>query len=149
MRVVAVNRRAKRDFEILESYEAGIALTGSEVKSLRAGRVDLSEGFAKVENGEVWLYGVHIAPWEGSKHFSPPPDRKRKLLLHKHEINRLMGAVAQKGLTLIPLRIYFNERGYAKLELALARGLKKHDKRKMLIERELKREIERHLRGRR
>lgn len=145
MKIVAVNKRAKRDYEILETYEAGIALTGSEVKSVRMGRVDLSEGFAKVEDGEVWLYGVHIAPWEASAHFSPPPDRKRKLLLHRREINRLTGAVSRKGLTLIPLRIYFNERGYAKLELALARGLKKHDKRKMLVERELEREMERYL----
>jgi len=148
MKVVAVNRRAKRDYEILETYEAGIVLLGSEVKSVRAGRVNLSEGFAKVEDGEVWLYGVHISPWETGKHFNPEPDRKRKLLLHKNQIAKLAGAVSQKGLTLIPLRLYFNERGYAKVELALARGLKKHDKRKILIEREVEREIERQLRRR-
>lgn len=149
MKIVAINRRARRDFQIIETYEAGLALKGSEVKSIRAGKVDLSESFARVEDGEVWLYGMHIAPWNPGQRTNPPPTRPRKLLLHRREINRLAGATSQKGMTLVPLKLYFNPRGYAKIELGLARGLKKHDKRRVLIEREIEREVQRELRRRR
>ncbi|MGQ9700369.1 MAG: SsrA-binding protein SmpB [Candidatus Bipolaricaulaceae bacterium] len=135
-RIVARNRRARRDYAIEETYEAGIALKGSEVKSLRAGRVSLEEAYAKVEGGEVWLYGMHIAPYEQSGPYGHDPDRPKKLLLRKRETARLIGKVGRAGYTLIPLALYFNERGWAKVELGLARGLTKADKRRKLLEEE-------------
>lgn len=135
-RIVARNRRARRDYAIEETYEAGIALKGSEVKSLRAGRVSLEEAYAKVEGGEVWLYGMHIAPYEQSGPYGHDPDRPKKLLLRKRETARLIGKVGRAGYTLIPLALYFNERGWAKVELGLARGLTKSDKRRKLLEEE-------------
>ncbi len=134
--MIAQNRRARRDYQIEETYEAGIALTGSEVKSLRAGHVSLTEAYAKVEDGEVWLYGMHIAPYKPSSYYGHDPERPRKLLLHRREIARLTGKTSRAGYTLIPLSIYFNERGYAKVELALAKGRTKADKRRKLIEEE-------------
>jgi len=135
-KVVARNRRARRDYQIEETYEAGLVLKGSEVKSIRAGRVSVEEAYAKVEDGEVWLYGMHIAPYEQAGLFGHDPDRPKKLLLKKREIARLIGKVSRAGYTLVPLTLYFNERGYAKVELALAKGLSKADKRRKLIEEE-------------
>lgn len=135
-KVVARNRRARRDYQIEETYEAGLVLKGSEVKSIRAGRVSIDEAYAKVEEGEVWLYGMHIAPYEQAGIFGHDPDRPKKLLLKKREIARLIGKVSRAGYTLVPLTLYFNERGYAKVELALAKGLSKADKRRKLIEEE-------------
>ena len=135
-KVVARNRRARRDYTVEETYEAGIALTGSEVKSLRAGRVSLDEAYAKVEEGEVWLHGMHIAPYEPSSYYGHDPERPRKLLLKRREIARLTGKVTRTGYTLVPLSLYFNERGYAKVELALAKGRTKADKRRKIIEEE-------------
>ncbi len=135
-RVVARNRRAKRDYEIEETYEAGIVLKGSEVKSIRAGRVSLDQAYAKVEGGEVWLYGMHIAPYEQSGPYGHDPERPKKLLLKEREIARLLGKVGRAGYTLVPLSLYFNERGYAKVELAVAKGLSKADKRRKLMEEE-------------
>ncbi len=136
-KIVARNRKAKRDYEIEETYEAGIVLTGSEVKSLRAGRVSLDGAYAKVVNGEVFLYDMHIAPYDkSSAHTGHDPERPRKLLLKKREIARLAGKVAMSGYTLVPLSLYFNKRGLAKVELAVARGRTKADKRRKLIEEE-------------
>jgi len=135
-KVVAHNRRARRDYQIEETYEAGLVLKGSEVKSIRAGRVSLEEAYAKVEDGEVWLYGMHIAPYEQAGLFGHDPNRPKKLLLKKREIARLIGKVGRAGYTLVPLTLYFNKRGYAKVELALAKGLSKADKRRKLIEEE-------------
>ncbi len=138
-RIVARNRRARRDYSIEETYEAGLVLQGSEVKSIRAGRVSLDEAYAKVEGGEVWLYGMHIAPYEQAGPFGHDPDRPKKLLLNKREIARLIGKVGRAGYTLVPLSLYFNERGFAKVELALAKGLSKADKRRKLLEEEAER----------
>lgn len=143
MKIVAVNKKAKRDYEILETFEAGIELKGSEVKSLREGNVNIKDAFAKIENGEVWLYNFRISPYKYSSAFTPDPERPKKLLLHKREINKLAGKVAEKGLTLIPLKVYFNDRGWAKVELALARGRKIYDKREVIKRRELEREAQR------
>ncbi|MBC7317905.1 SsrA-binding protein SmpB [Candidatus Bipolaricaulota bacterium] len=135
-KIVARNRRARRDYQIEETYEAGLVLKGSEVKSIRAGRVSIEEAYAKVEDGEVWLYGMHISPYEQSGPYGHDPERPKKLLLKKREIARLVGKVGRAGYTLVPLTLYFNERGYAKVELALAKGLTKADKRRKLIEEE-------------
>jgi SsrA-binding protein len=145
---VATNRKAFRDYTVLEKFEAGIELAGTEVKSLRQGNVSLDEGFARVENGEVFLYGVHIAPYEQGNIFNKDPRRRRKLLLHRHEIKRLFGKAILRGLTLVPLRIYFNKRGLAKLELALCRGKKNIDRREDLKKRAMERD-ERMAQGRR
>ncbi len=148
MRIIAQNRKARHDYDILETYEAGIVLQGSEIKSVRDGRVNLKDSYAKVRDGELWLYDMHISPYDKASYFNHDPLRPRKLLLHRKEINRLMGKVQERGLTLIPLKIYINDRGWAKVELALARGRKLHDKRKKIIEREIRRELERALRRR-
>lgn len=128
MTPVLENRRARHDYEILETYEAGIALRGTEVKSLRAGKVDFTGSFAKFENGELYLENLYIAPYEKGSYTNVDPRRKRKLLLHRHELARLRGKVEQRGLTLVPLRIYFNERGFAKVLLGLGRGKKVYQK---------------------
>jgi SsrA-binding protein len=148
-RNVTVNRKARHDYEILETYEAGLVLTGPEVKSVRQGKVSLAEAYAKVNKGELWLYNMHIAPYDPVLQRNYDPRQPRKLLMHRREIDRLMGLTQQRGLTLIPLRIYFNERGYAKVELGLARGKRKVDRRREIMEREMKREVERALRGKR
>ncbi|MBX6350785.1 MAG: SsrA-binding protein SmpB [Clostridia bacterium] len=146
-RVLAVNRRARFDFDVEETLEAGIALTGTEIKSLRAGRASLAESHAYVERGEVWLYDMHIAPYEHGNRFNHDPKRRRKLLLHRGEIERLAARVKQRGYTLIPVRVYLKG-GRAKVELALARGRRSYDKRRAIAEREARRRIERALRGR-
>jgi SsrA-binding protein len=144
---VATNRKALRDYNVLEKFEAGISLAGTEVKSLRARTVSLDEGFARVENGEVYLYDVHIAPYEQGNIHNKEPKRRRKLLLHKHEIRRLFGKAILKGLTLIPLRIYFTQRGIVKVEIALCRGKKLVDRREELKRRAMEREDRQALRG--
>jgi len=131
--LVARNRRARRDYAVEETYEAGISLRGSEVKSLRAHRVSLDESYARVKDGEVWLLGVHIAPYGPSGGTGHDPERPRRLLLHKREIARLIGKVGRAGYTLVPLSVYFNDRGYAKVEIGLARGQTKVDKRRKII----------------
>lgn len=137
---MATNRKAFRDYEIIDKLEAGIELAGTEVKSLRNGNVSLDEGYARVENDQVWLYGVHIAPYAQGNIFNRDPRRRRKLLLHKLEISRLYGRATIRGLTLVPLRLYFNKRGYAKIELALCRGKKQHDRREDLRKRAMERD---------
>ncbi|WP_026369248.1 SsrA-binding protein SmpB [Kallotenue papyrolyticum] len=145
---VAVNRKAYHDYFIEEEYEAGMVLTGSEIKSVRAGRVNLRGAYARVENGEVWLFDAHISPNEQTgAYFQHDPTRPRKLLLHRREINRLAGKLEQKGLTLVPLDIHFRNRR-AKVKLGLARGKKLYDKRAATAERDARREIERVLKQR-
>lgn len=147
-RTVVANRRARHDYHLEETYEAGIQLVGSEVKSLRAGRASLQDAYAKVRGGEVWLVNMHIAPYEQAGPFNHDPLRPRKLLLHKSEIRRLVGKVKERGYTLVPLRVYFR-RGLAKVELALARGKKQVDRRADIRKREAERQIARALAGRR
>jgi SsrA-binding protein len=146
-KVVATNRRAHHDFEILEAHEAGLVLTGTEVKSLRAGRADLKDSYARVEREEAWLLGCHISPYAQGNRFNHDPTRPRKLLLHRREIDRLMGKVMEKGLTLVPLKLYFRS-GRAKVELGLGRGRKLVDRRQAIREREARREVERAVRDR-
>lgn len=147
VKVVASNRRATHDFEILDRFEAGMVLQGSEVKSLRAGKANLKDSYAHVKDGEVFLAGAYIAPHSFSRDGGHEPERERKLLLHKSEIERLASQLAEKGLTLVPMRIYFVE-GKAKIELGLGRGKRTIDKRQSIKEREQKREMERALRSR-
>jgi SsrA-binding protein len=139
---VATNRRARFDYNIEETFEAGIVLTGSEVKSLRAGRASLGEAYARVAGGEVWLENMHIAPYSQASTRSHEPRRPRKLLLHRKEIDRLVGRTQERGLTLVPMRLYF-KRGLAKVQLGLGRGKRRYEKRQATMEREQRREIER------
>lgn len=143
-KVVARNKKARHEYEILETYEAGLVLKGPEVKSIRAGKVSLAEAFARVDNGEVWLYGMHVTPYDPAARWNQDPTRPRKLLLKAAEIRRLIGATREKGLALVPLELYFR-RGYAKLALALGRGKKLHDKRETLKRKTHQREMEREL----
>jgi SsrA-binding protein len=144
-RDVAVNRRAYHDYFIDEKYEAGLMLTGPEVKSIRNGRANLRDGFVRIDNGEAWLENVHISPYVQANLMNQEPMRPRKLLLHRKEISSLIGKVKQKGYTLIPLRLYF-ARNHAKVEVGLGRGKRQHDKRAAIAEREAKREIARAVR---
>ena len=143
-KTIAVNRKAYHDYHILESLEAGIVLTGTEIKSIRAGRVNIRDAYARPEDGELWLFNAHIAAYEAGSHYNHEPNRPRKLLLHRRQINQLTGMTTQKGLTLVPLRLYIR-RGVAKVELAVARGKRLHDKREAMARRETDREIERAL----
>ena len=145
--VIATNRRARFEYEILETVEAGIELLGPEVKSLRAGRANLGDAYAVVRGGEVWLLSLHISPYEQAGRENPEPQRDRRLLLHRREIRRLGGKVAEKGLTLIPLRLYWKE-GRAKVELGLVRGKRLYDKRQTVRRRETDRELARATRQR-
>ena len=140
-RAIATNRRARHEYEILETVEAGLVLRGTEVKSLRDGLVNFKDSYASVRNGEGWLLGCHINPYSHGTDANHDPERDRKLLLHKREIARLSGKISERGLTLVPLRLYFKE-GRAKVELGLARGKKLHDKRATLREREVRREMD-------
>ncbi|MBX6329648.1 MAG: SsrA-binding protein SmpB [Pseudolabrys sp.] len=140
IKVVADNRRARFNYEINEVFEAGIALTGSEVKSLRAGKATIAEAYADARAGEIWLVNCNIPEYPQAGRFNHPPKRRRKLLLHRRQIDRLAGAVEREGMTLVPLKLYFNEKGRAKIELALARGRKLHDKREALRKRAWERE---------
>ena len=144
-RNVAVNRRAFHDYFIDEKYECGIVLTGTEVKSLRAGRCNLRDGFARIDENEAWLENVHISPYVQANLMNTEPMRPRKLLLHRKQIASLIGKVRQKGYTLIPLRVYF-KRNHAKVEVGLCRGKRQFDKREAMAERDAKREIERAMR---
>jgi SsrA-binding protein len=147
IKVVADNRRARFNYEIGESFEAGIALTGSEVKSLRQGRATIAESYADARGGEIWLINANIPEYRQAGPFNNHlPKRARKLLLHARQINRLAGAVEREGMTIVPLKLYFNERGRAKLEIALAKGKKLHDKRETLKKRSWERERGRLLR---
>ncbi len=145
--VVASNRRARREYEILDTFEAGIALLGPEVKSLRNGKANLTDGYAVIRRGEVFLAHVHIGPYEKAWRENAEPRRERKLLLHRAEISRLAGKLGERGLTLIPLRLYF-KRGRAKVELGLCRGKRRYDKRESIRRRETERDLQRALRGR-
>jgi SsrA-binding protein len=139
------NRRARHEFHILESLEAGIALTGTEIKSIRQGGISLNEAYARVRDGELWLMGMHVPPYKQGSFSNVEPNRPRKLLLHKEQITRLGGRAAEKGLTIVPLRLYFT-RGIAKVEIGLAKGKKLWDKRQSTAERDVRREISRHVR---
>jgi len=148
MKNIVVNRKARHDYQIVETIEAGISLLGNEVKSLREGRANLRDSFAVVDKGEVILKGLHISPYSHATYDKPDPRRDRKLLLNKREIRRLLTKTQEKGLTLIALKMYFNERGKAKVELALAKGKRQYDKRHDMAERDAKREVERAMKRR-
>src|SRR5262245_3585074 len=141
-KVIASNRKAFHDYHVLETYEAGLVLQGTEVKSLRESQVTFKDSYVVVDRNEAWLVGCHIAPYHHGSFENHDPERKRKLLLHRREINRLMGKVAERGLTMIPLKLYFKQ-GRAKLEIGLARGKKLFDKRATLRERDARRELDR------
>jgi SsrA-binding protein len=146
-KTIALNRRARHEFTIDETFEAGIALTGTEIKSIRAGKVNLSDSYARVERDEAWLIGMHIAPYEQASLQSGnhEPKRVRKLLLHRSEIDEIMGRAKQKGQTIVPLRLYLSARGRAKVELGLARGKQLHDRRRDIAERDSRRDVAREL----
>jgi len=150
---VALNRKARHEYTITDTFEAGLVLTGTEIKSVRARKANLSDAYARVEKGEAWLLGAHIAPFEQGNRYNHEPRRDRKLLLHRAEIDQLMGRAAAKGLTVVPLRLYINDRGRAKIELGLARGKQLHDHRRDIADRQSRRDMERELadlqRGRR
>ena len=148
MKLIATNRKAKHDFEILETFEAGIALKGSEVKSLRSGHCSIKESFARVEKEEVYLYNMNIPEFSKSSFFKADPLRVRKLLLHKRQIKKLLGVTSQKGYTLIPLKIYFTDKGLVKIELALAKGKKLYDKRRKIKEKITEKEMQKYLKRR-
>lgn len=139
---IAINRRARHDYEILETFDAGIVLTGTEIKSVRAGKVAMRDSYASIEGTQAWLHHLHISPYEPGTGFNPEAKRSRKLLLHRREINRLLGRTIERGLTVVPLRLYL-QRGYAKVELGLGRGKRQWDKRRDIAEREAQREEER------
>jgi SsrA-binding protein len=145
MKDIATNRQARHRYNFLETWEAGVMLTGTEVKSLRDGKATIKDGYAAVRDGEVWLYNVHIPPYAPASRENHEPERPRKLLMHRREIERLIGKTKEKGLTLVPTRLYFKDR-HAKVEIALARGKDMVDKRQSIKERELKREMERSFR---
>jgi len=143
-RNIATNRKARHDYIILNTYEAGIILKGSEIKSIRAGQISIKEAYVRVEESEAWLVDAYIAPYDQASHFNHDPRRKRKLLLHRKEIWKLWNQTRQQNLTIIPLRIYL-KKGRAKVEIALAKGKKLYDKRRTIAERDVQREIERQL----
>ncbi|MFH1331449.1 MAG: SsrA-binding protein SmpB [Actinomycetota bacterium] len=147
VKTIASNRRARHDYDIQESFEAGLALVGSEVKSLRAGRADLKDAYGLIDRGEAWLVGLHISPYQFARDGGHDPDRARKLLMHRGEIERVRGKLDQKGLALIPLRLYFKG-GRAKVEMALAKGQARYDKREALKRRQAEREMQRAMRHR-
>ncbi|AET70828.1 SsrA-binding protein [Desulfosporosinus orientis DSM 765] len=147
IKVVAENRKAFHDYFIEDRIEAGIILTGTEIKSIRNGRINLKDSYARIDDGEVWVHQMHISPYEQGNRFNHDPLRPRKLLMHRSEINKLVGKIQQQGLTLIPIKIYL-KKGMAKVELAVGQGKKNYDKRQALAEKEGKRDIERALRDR-
>jgi SsrA-binding protein len=152
-KTIAQNRRARHEYLIEDSLEAGIVLSGTEIKAIRAGKVNLADSFARIDKDEAWLVGAHIAPWEGGNRMNHEPKRDRKLLLHRNQIDQLLGKTKAKGLTLVPLKLYINSRGKAKIELGLGKGKQLFDRRREIATRDAKREIERELadagRGRR
>jgi SsrA-binding protein len=141
---IALNRRARHEFTIEDTFEAGIVLTGTEIKSIRARKVSLADAYARIEHGEAWLIGLHIAPWETGNRYNHEPKRTRKLLLHREQIDELLGKTKSKGLTIVPLRLYLS-RGRAKLELGPARGKAHHDRRREIADRDAQRDIQREL----
>jgi SsrA-binding protein len=147
IKVIATNRKAYHNYTILETFETGIALTGAEIKSIRDSRASLVQSYVKPENGELWLINAHIARYEAASYMSHEPTRTRKLLMHRREIADLVSRVAEKGLTLVPLRLYLKD-SIAKLEIGLARGKKQHDKRQAIMERETERELDRQMKRR-
>ena len=142
---IALNRKARHDFLIEETLEAGIVLTGTEIKSVRAHKVNLADGYVRIERGEAWLVGAHIAPWEGGNRWNHETKRTRKLLLHRSQIVTLGVKTKAKGLTLVPLRLYIDDRGHAKLEVGLGRGKKLYDRRRDIAERDSRRDVAREL----
>ena len=147
-KLVANNKKARHDFFIEEVYEAGIVLKGTEIKSVRQGKVSIKESFAKIENGEMILYGMNISPYEQGNRYNVDPLRPRKLLLHKQEIRKLIGYTTIKGLTLVPVQMYINEEGRAKIEIAVARGKKLYDKRDDIAKRDAQRDMDRRMKNR-
>jgi SsrA-binding protein len=147
IKVVATNRKASHEYFLLESLEAGIALQGSEIKSIRAGQISLAEAFVEIDGQEAWLVDAHVAPYEQASHFNHEPRRPRKLLLHKSEIRRLWDEVRKKGVTIVPTKVYLKD-GRAKVEIAVAKGKKLYDKRESIAKRDAEREMERQLRSR-
>ena len=147
IKIVAQNRKARYDYHALDTWEAGIALQGTEVKSLRDGKANLLDSYARIDGGEVYLHNVHIGEYDQGNQFNHEPMRKRKLLLHRHEINRMRGRVEEKGLTLIPLKLYF-KKGRAKIEIALAKGKREYDRRQDIAKRDARRDMERDLKER-
>lgn len=147
-KLVANNKKARHDYFIEEVYEAGIVLTGTEIKSVRAGKVSIKESYAKIEKGEMWVYGMNISPYEQGNRFNVEPLRPRKLLLHKQEIRKLIGYTTLKGMTLVPLNMYINEDGRAKMELAVARGKKNYDKRDDMAKKDAARKIDKAMKQR-
>jgi len=144
-KTVALNRRARHDFTIDETFEAGIVLFGTEIKSIRAGKANLSDAYARVERDEAWLIGAHIAPFEQASRYNHEPKRVRKLLLHRSEIDELMGRAKAKGQTIVPLRLYITSKGKAKLELGLGRGKQLHDRRRDIADRDARRDVAREM----
>ena len=147
-KLVANNKKAYHDYFIEETYEAGIVLTGTEIKSVRQGKVSIKESYAKIENSEMIIYGMNISPYEQGNRYNVEPLRPRKLLLHKQEIRKLIGYTTIKGLTLVPLKMYINEEGRAKVEIAVARGKKNYDKREDIAKRDAKRDMDRKMKER-
>lgn len=145
-KTVAQNRKARHDYFIVDAFECGIVLTGTEIKSVRAGNLNLKDSYASLDAGELWLVGMHISPYEKGTYYNHEPERRRKLLLHRHELLRLKGKVREKGLTLVPLSVYIKEGRRAKVELALARGRTAHDKRDAIADRDAKRDMARAVR---
>lgn len=143
---IAHNRKARHEYEILETFDAGLVLTGTEIKSVRAGKVSMADAFARPEGGEMWLQNMHIAPYEQGNRFNVESRRTRKLLLHKREIERITGRINERGLTVVPLAVFL-QNGYAKLELGLGRGKKIYDKREDIARREQNRDLQRELKG--
>jgi SsrA-binding protein len=148
MRVIATNKKAYFNYELLENYEAGVSLVGSEVKSLRQGRVSLKDSYAEVRGGEVFLLNFHISPYEAANRFNHDPEREKKLLLHRQEIKRLSGKIKEKGLTLVPTKVLFNDKGKVKVEIALAKGKRAYQKKEVIKERDRERELRAELKKR-
>jgi SsrA-binding protein len=144
-KTIAQNRKARHDYIIEDTLEAGIVLTGTEIKSVREGHVNLQDAYARIDRGEAWLVGAHVAPWSGGNRLNHEPRRDRKLLLHRTQIDQLVGRTRAKGLTLVPLAVYFNDRGRAKVELGLARGKRSFDHRRDIAERDARRDMDRDL----
>lgn len=147
-KTLATNKKARHDYFIEDTYEAGMVLTGTEIKSMRQGKINIKESYAKIEGNELLVYGMHINPYEQGNRFNVDPLRPRKLLLHKQEIRKLIGYTTQKGLTIVPLNVYLNEKGLAKMEIAIARGKKNYDKRDDIAKRDADRKIQQEVKNR-
>jgi SsrA-binding protein len=148
MKVIATNKKAYFNYDLLENFEAGVSLFGSEVKSLRQGRVSLKDSYAEVRGGEVFLLNFHISPYEAANRFNHDPEREKKLLLHRQEIKRLSGKIKEKGLTLVPTKVLFNDKGRVKIEIALAKGKRAYEKKEAIKERDRERELRAELKKR-